>query len=164
MSFGLKAFGALLGLVSRLLTKLLAAMGYYTRRPTKPDLPFGSLSFVIVGAGIAGLSAALALKKKGHHVVVSNQTPSSANVFVLVLAEKLSQVLEKSKFATEQGAALTLSPNCSVLLKELDLQPESFGSDLVHHVSPLCPPKIDLSTSGQHDDCCVIGNSYQMCR
>jgi monoamine oxidase len=45
-------------------------MGYYTRRPTKPDLPFGSLSFVIIGAGVAGLSAAIALRKRGHHVVV----------------------------------------------------------------------------------------------
>lgn len=112
MSFVLNAFGTLLGFASRCLTTFLAAMGYYARRPTKPDLPFGSLSFVIVGAGIAGLSAALALRKKGHHVVV----------------------LEKSKFATEQGAALTLSPNCSILLKQLDLQPESFGSDLVHHM------------------------------
>ncbi|KAL2272271.1 hypothetical protein FJTKL_06984 [Diaporthe vaccinii] len=112
MSFALNAFGSLLGLVSRCLTTFLGAMGYYSRRPTKPDLPFGSLSFVIVGAGIAGLTAALALKKKGHHVIV----------------------VEKSKFATEQGAALTLSPNCSVLLNWLDLLPESCGSDLVHHM------------------------------
>lgn len=75
MSFPLKAFRNLLGLASRCLTRFLVAMGYYTRRPTKPDLPFGSLSFIIVGAGIAGLTAALALKKKGHHVVVCRQNP-----------------------------------------------------------------------------------------
>ena len=88
---------------------------------------------MIVGAGIAGLSAALALKKKGHHVVVGLQTPPP--VPVVAVAKGSPQVLEKSKFATEQGAALTLSPNCSILLEQLDLQPESFGSDLVHHVS-----------------------------
>lgn len=75
MSFSLKTFRSLFGLVSRCLTRFLVAMGYYTRRPTKPDLPFGSLSFVIVGAGIAGLTAALALKKKGHHVVVCCPKP-----------------------------------------------------------------------------------------
>lgn len=73
MSIALRAFRSVLGLVSRSLTRFLVAMGYYTRRPTKPDLPFGSLSFVIIGAGIAGLTAALALKKKGHHVVVCHQ-------------------------------------------------------------------------------------------
>lgn len=57
----------------------------------------------------------------------------------LKCAERLPQVVEKSKFATEQGAALTLSPNCSILLNCLDLLPESCGSDLVHHVSTLCP-------------------------
>lgn len=75
MSFILDAFRNLLGFVSRCLTGFLGAMGYYSRRPTKPDLPFGSLSFIIVGAGIAGLTSALALKKKGHHVVVGNQCP-----------------------------------------------------------------------------------------
>ena len=79
MSFALNAFRSLLGLVGHCLIKFLAAMGYYTRRPTKPDLPFGSLSFVIVGAGIAGLTAALALKKKGHHVVVGHPKPSPLN-------------------------------------------------------------------------------------
>lgn len=75
MFFALNAFGSLLGLVSRSLTRFLGAMGYYSRRPTKPDLPFGSLSFVIVGAGIAGLTAALVLKKKGHHVIVCHRNP-----------------------------------------------------------------------------------------
>ncbi|KAJ0122115.1 3-hydroxybenzoate 6-hydroxylase 2 [Diaporthe amygdali] len=108
-------------------------MGYYTRRPTKPDLPFGSLSFVIVGAGIAGLTAALAVKKQGHHVVVGYQYPSPVTAWASSSAEETLQVLEKSKFATEQGAALALSPNCSILLNWLDLRPESFGSDLIHH-------------------------------
>lgn len=77
MSIALRAFRSVLGLVSRNLTRFLVAMGYYTRRPTKPDLPFGSLSFVIIGAGIAGLTAALALKRKGHHVVVCHQNTTT---------------------------------------------------------------------------------------
>lgn len=82
MSLALNAFRSLLRLFSRCLTRLLGAMGYYSRRPTKPDLPFGSLSFVIVGAGIAGLTAALALKKKGHHVVVWHQDPTPINALI----------------------------------------------------------------------------------
>lgn len=140
MSFAINAFRSLLGLVHRYLTTVLAAMGYYTRRPTKPDLPFGSLSFVIVGAGIAGLTAALALKKQGHHVVVGYQDPSPVTALASSSAKEALQVLEKSKFATEQGAALALSPNCSILLNWLDLRPESFGSDLIHHVSTFVLP------------------------
>lgn len=34
------------------------------------------LQIVIIGAGIAGLSAAIALSKQGHHVTVSNSFAS----------------------------------------------------------------------------------------
>ncbi|KAL9110917.1 MAG: hypothetical protein Q9227_004532 [Pyrenula ochraceoflavens] len=56
-----------------------------------------ALKVNIVGAGIAGLSTAIALCKAGHEV----------------------QVFEKSKFATEIGAAIVITPNGARVLKNL---------------------------------------------
>ncbi|KAF2100650.1 FAD/NAD(P)-binding domain-containing protein [Rhizodiscina lignyota] len=49
----------------------------------------------IVGAGVAGLAAAIALARTGHHV----------------------QIFEKSSFKNEIGAAITLSPNANLILE-----------------------------------------------
>ena len=46
---------------------------------------------IIVGAGIAGLSAAIGLRRAGHHV----------------------EVFEQSRFTNEIGAALNICPNAS---------------------------------------------------
>jgi 2-polyprenyl-6-methoxyphenol hydroxylase-like FAD-dependent oxidoreductase len=54
-----------------------------------------SLSVVIVGAGIAGLSAAISLRRAGHRVTI----------------------FEQSGFAVELGAAIHLPPNASRVLQ-----------------------------------------------
>ncbi|MCJ1251161.1 hypothetical protein MMC30_008392 [Trapelia coarctata] len=56
-----------------------------------------SLNIIIIGAGIAGLTAAISLCQAGHSV----------------------KIFEKSKFATEIGAALNLNPNGAVTLAAL---------------------------------------------
>ncbi|KAH8803320.1 putative salicylate hydroxylase [Xylogone sp. PMI_703] len=53
------------------------------------------LNIAIVGAGIAGLAAATALVRSGHHV----------------------EIFERSRFANEVGAAINMCPNASRLLR-----------------------------------------------
>ncbi|KUL92322.1 hypothetical protein ZTR_02366 [Talaromyces verruculosus] len=100
------------------------------------------LKVVIVGAGIAGLSAAIALGKQGHDVVI----------------------LEKSRFAKETGAAIHLPPNCTALLKWMDINPEDFGGTLlreewylVHRVDLHNYLKeVALKTAVLHTGCNVV--------
>ncbi|KAJ5757270.1 uncharacterized protein N7511_007452 [Penicillium nucicola] len=70
------------------------------------------LDVVVVGAGIAGLSAAISLGKQGHRVVV----------------------LEKSAFLREAGAAIHLPPNCTAALRWMGIDPLDFGGTLIHEV------------------------------
>jgi 2-polyprenyl-6-methoxyphenol hydroxylase-like FAD-dependent oxidoreductase len=65
------------------------------------------LRIIIVGAGIGGLTTALALRYEGHHV----------------------QIFEKSKFANEVGAAIALPANIYGILKRLGVNTEEHGSN-----------------------------------
>ncbi|KAJ6185249.1 hypothetical protein N7519_006550 [Penicillium mononematosum] len=70
------------------------------------------LDVLVIGAGIAGLSAAIALGKQGHRVVI----------------------LEKSAFLRETGAAIHLPPNCTALLRWMGINPVDFGGTLLHEM------------------------------
>ncbi|KAF0323016.1 FAD-dependent monooxygenase OpS4 [Colletotrichum asianum] len=66
-----------------------------------------ALKVLIAGAGIGGLSAAIALRQAGHAV----------------------EIFESSKFAAEVGAAIHLPPNVNVLLRQFGMNPEEHGAN-----------------------------------
>ncbi|KAH8433957.1 FAD-dependent oxidoreductase [Aspergillus melleus] len=70
------------------------------------------LDVLVIGAGIAGLTAAIALGKQGHRVVI----------------------LEKSRFARETGTAISMPPNCTALLQWMGIDPRDFGGTLLHRM------------------------------
>jgi 2-polyprenyl-6-methoxyphenol hydroxylase-like FAD-dependent oxidoreductase len=71
------------------------------------------LSILIIGAGIGGLTAAIALRKQGHDV----------------------QIFEQSAFARETGAALHLAPNTNGILRRLGIFAETFGANRMERLT-----------------------------
>ncbi|KAK5047454.1 hypothetical protein LTR84_006550 [Exophiala bonariae] len=74
--------------------------------PQKTDDDVLPLKILIVGAGIAGLTAAVGLRQQGHHV----------------------QVFEQSQLAEEAGAAIHMSPNANGILLSLGVNVEERGA------------------------------------
>lgn len=76
-----------------------------------------ALKVVIVGAGIGGLFAAIALRAAGHHV----------------------SIYESSRFALETGAAVHLQPNVVGLLYKYGIRPEDFGAVTCESITERLP-------------------------
>lgn len=72
------------------------------------------LNIIVVGAGLAGLTAAISLRQAGHTVRVRPMFSK-----LLIASSHTLQIFEKSKFAAEVGAALGLTPNGAQVLKPL---------------------------------------------
>ncbi|KAJ9611856.1 hypothetical protein H2204_015133 [Knufia peltigerae] len=94
------------------------------------------LEVIVIGAGIAGLTVGIALRKNGHHV----------------------KIYEQSRFAQELGAAVHVAPNAHGLLKKLGVDPQ-VGANKVEWIREFTASgelnrEIDLSQSAklwQHD-------------
>ncbi|GCB27430.1 3-hydroxybenzoate 6-hydroxylase 1 [Aspergillus awamori] len=70
------------------------------------------LKVLIVGAGIGGLAAAIALRQQGHDV----------------------EMFERSRFANEIGAAIHLTPNATGLLRKIGVNPRDYGAVLTEQI------------------------------
>ena len=66
---------------------------------TTEDTHHAPLEVGIIGAGVAGLAAAIAFRRAGHHVMI----------------------YERSRLSNETGAAITLTPNANLILDRWDL-------------------------------------------
>ncbi|KAL9624332.1 MAG: hypothetical protein Q9160_001579 [Pyrenula sp. 1 TL-2023] len=75
------------------------------------------LKVLISGAGIGGLTAAIALRQQGHDV----------------------HVFESSKLASEIGAAIFVPPNANGALRELGVRVEEAGANVVNYMTSFFP-------------------------
>lgn len=69
------------------------------------------MDIIIVGAGIAGLSAGIALRRAGHKVTVRLAYSTIGH------ADIATKILEQSSLLQETGAAISIAPNASPVLR-----------------------------------------------
>ncbi|KAL3435979.1 hypothetical protein BDV09DRAFT_203682 [Aspergillus tetrazonus] len=81
---------------------------------TQETATVSPLKILVVGGGIGGLTAAIALRKQGHHVQ--------------------AQIFEQSRLAVETGAAVHLAPNANGILKRLSIDAQQFGANLMERL------------------------------
>lgn len=106
----------------------------FTPSPEERRLEIG-----IIGAGIAGLGAAIGLGQAGHDVEVGNLTTSGGleettgvdgRILYNADLRPLAQIFEHSRFANEVGAAIHCCPNGTRVLQQFGFDFERANADL----------------------------------
>ncbi|GKT46213.1 FAD-dependent monooxygenase OpS4 [Colletotrichum spaethianum] len=88
------------------------------------------LDVVIVGAGIAGLSAGISLRRAGHQV----------------------RIYERSSMNNETGAAINLTPNTTRFLTRWGLDPEALGFVKAGPIHLHDPATMEITATESHAD------------
>lgn len=90
------------------------------------------LKVLIIGAGIGGLTAAIAIRQQGHEV----------------------HVFESSRLASEIGAAIFVPPNANGVLRGLGVRVEEAGANLMNRMTYVLPDgtkqSIDIQKAAQN--------------
>lgn len=60
--------------------------------------------------------------------------PETSIKFAITSVSHFTQILEKSAFLRETGAAMHLPPNCTALLRWMGIDPTEFGGTLLREV------------------------------
>lgn len=60
--------------------------------------------------------------------------PETTSKLAVTSVSHFTQILEKSAFLKETGAAVHLPPNCTALLRWMGIDPADFGGTLLHEV------------------------------
>lgn len=89
------------------------------------------MEIIIAGAGIAGLSAGIGLRRAGHKVTI----------------------LEQSSLLHEVGAAITIKPNASRVLKSWDFVPEAAGMVIIRKGSLIDGTNMNVLIPSYYKDC-----------
>ncbi|KAI4246725.1 MAG: hypothetical protein L6R40_001754 [Gallowayella cf. fulva] len=101
------------------------------------------MDIVIVGAGIAGLSAGVGLRRAGHKVTVGILRPDSNAQFSH----------EQSSLLHEVGAAITIKPNASRVLQSWDYDPKQSGMVAIRKGSLIDGTNMQALIPNYYKDC-----------
>jgi salicylate hydroxylase len=94
------------------------------------ESPSTRLEVGIIGAGIAGLSAAIALSQAGRHVTI----------------------YERSKFSNEVGAAIVLAPNATRILRRWGFDFDAAGAVPNNRMRRIAADTLTLDSEDNHED------------
>lgn len=92
--------------------------------------PGTTLQVGIIGAGIAGLSAAIAISQAGHQVTI----------------------YERSKFSNEVGAAIVLAPNATRILRRWGFDFDAAGAVPNNRMRRMTADTLTLDADDDHED------------